>query len=82
MYIFKYHPDNNVYQSGVCVGAYSDFINARPDFPMPEGQYCEYREDGFDLINQGCHLPQSDLTRFQDLITAINNLGVSYGNRN
>ncbi len=71
MYIFKYHPDNVIYMNNALTHTYAEFITSYPDFPMIEGQFFEYREDGLDLINnQGHHFPQ-DLSTFEPLIKAI-----------
>ena len=78
MYIFNYTPDGMIYRNGSMVGSYPDFVVRNPDFPITGGQYFEYSNDGFDLINSvGHHDRQTgdDLARFQTLITAINNLG-------
>jgi len=76
-YKFKYHPDNTIYQNGVYIGDYEHFINQNPDFPITEGKYFEYQGDGIlQLINdKKHHINVKDLTPYQDLIIAINNLG-------
>ena len=71
MYIFKYHPDNVIYMNNKCTHTYAEFIASYPNFPITEGQFFEYRDDGLDLINnQGHHFSQ-DLSLFGSLIAAI-----------
>lgn len=75
MFIFKYIRFQ-IYRNGEFYKAFEDFVSENPEFPIVEGQYFEYRENGFDLINdEGHHLPQEDLLEYNDLISAINNLG-------
>ena len=78
MYIFKYHPDNNIYRNGVLMSSYADFIAAHPNFPIEQYSFFEYRDDsenGFDGINgDGHHIPL-DITKLTTLINAIKNLG-------
>ncbi len=75
MYIFKYHPDNDIYRNGVFVATYAEFMSANPEFPLIEGEFVEYGEEEFTRINEhGHHLPAGG-ARYQPLINAINNLG-------
>ena len=72
MYIFKYHPDNTIYRNGKLIGTYAEFLANNVGFPLVPWQFFEYRNDGFDLINNhGHHIPQEDLSEFQGLIQAI-----------
>lgn len=75
-YKFKYHPDNAIYKDGIFLESYESFIANNVDFPIFERQFFEYKDDGsFEVINQsGHHIIQEDLTKYQDLIDAINNL--------
>lgn len=73
MYIFKYHPDNAIYIKGVCKCAYAEFMEQNPNFPLIQGQFLEYRNDGLDLINNEGHHVGVNVADYQDLITAINN---------
>ncbi len=77
MYIFKYISDGNaIYRKGSYVGTYEQFISINLGFPMKKEESFEYSDEGFDVINsQGHHMQPEDLTPYEKLITAINNLG-------
>lgn len=75
MYIFKYHPDNTIYRNGGYVCTFSEFKELHPDFPIEEGQYFEYSESKFVLINERGHDVSVNSDNYSSLITAINNLG-------
>jgi len=70
---FKYHPDNTVYYDNQ-IYTYADFIAANPGFPIAEGFYFEYRENGFDVINNEGHHLSSNASNYPSLIAAIDNL--------
>jgi len=78
MYIFKYHPDNNIYRNGIFVSSYADFMTANPDFPLEQYAFFEYRKDdenGLDSISSNGNHSSLDITKFATLINAIKNLG-------
>lgn len=78
MYKFKYiQRDNTIYINGEYYSTYDEFMAENPNFPLVQGRFFEYRGNGIlELINsEGHHAPQGDLTEFQSLITAIENLG-------
>jgi len=72
MYIFKYHPDNVIYRNGTYVSTFPQFMAENAEFPLIEGEFFEYSEDGLDLISpSGNHSNQADLAPYADLIAAI-----------
>lgn len=71
MYKFKYHPDGVVCINGLWGVPYAEFMNANPDFPLIEGQFLEYGDDGLDFINNQGHHSSQDLSDFEPLIKAI-----------
>lgn len=73
-YIFKYNPDEQILRNESFVSSYADFMTARPDFPLIQGEWFEYGEEEFTRINEhGHHLPAGG-ARYQPLIQAITNL--------
>lgn len=74
MYIFKYHPDNVIYRNGFYHATYAEFMAQNPMFPLVEGQYFEYGQDKFALINEHGHHINVSTDDYTTLITAINNL--------
>lgn len=70
MYIFKYIK-GQVYHNGLLLGTFEEFKKSKPRFPIKEGIYFEYREDGFDLINEHGHHIATDEKEYKTLIKAI-----------
>lgn len=80
-YKFKYHPDGVICRNGQWGIPYDDFIAVYPDFPLSRGAFMELKENGelesIEELSPGSFsgIKQYDLSLYQDLITAINNLG-------
>jgi hypothetical protein len=74
MYIFKYHPDNTIYRNGDYVATFAKFKELNPNFPITEGQFFEYSNDKFVLINDAGHDVDANSADYTTLIEAINNL--------
>lgn len=77
-YKFKYHPDGLILRNGLPDKSYKDFMTANPTFPIIQGEFFEYGDDGsFDIIinisGTFTHIKR-DPAGFKDLITAINGL--------
>lgn len=77
-YKFKYHPDGQILRSGQFPKPYATFITENPGFPLIEGEFFEYGDDGsFDIIinisGTFTHIKRNP-SGFKDLITAINGL--------
>lgn len=75
-YKFKYHPDNVIYKDGAFHKPFAQFMADNPTFPITEGQFFEFKNDGsLELIHNVngtyTHETVKDLTPYQDLITAI-----------
>lgn len=69
--MFKYHPDNVILYNGKVI-PFNKFTEENPDFPITEGEFFEFRDNGeLDLIINNNHF----LTENPVLIAAINNLG-------
>ena len=83
MYNFKYHPDNVILRNNgenerPLITPYADFMVENPDFPIIQGEYFEYGEDGafYKIISgSGFLVTGEDLEQYLPLINAINNLG-------
>lgn len=71
---FCYHPDNLIYNDFGKVSTYTEFMLTHPDFPLVEGQYFDYKDGLYNSINNEGHNVLQEAP--QDLIMAINNLGV------
>jgi hypothetical protein len=74
-YIFKYMMPDQIYRNGEYAGSLEEFMAAHPDYQIVEGQFFEYGQDKFVLINEHGHDVAADAEEYQPLIDAINNLG-------
>lgn len=73
-YKFKYIK-GQIYTDGLFYADFDTFINDNPDFPIVEGNYFEYKENGdIDIINSDGHHSSANPANYSQLITAINEL--------
>jgi hypothetical protein len=71
MYIFKYHPDGQIYINNSYFADYADFIAANPNFPISEGQFLEIRDGAADTIDaEGHHIP-ANIASFNNILDAL-----------
>ncbi len=75
MYKFKYHNDL-IMRNDRRFTPFAKFMILNPNFPIQEGQFFEYRENGeLDNIINGNHHKIENLEDYQTLIEAIDSLG-------
>lgn len=71
---FIYHHDDVIHHDGKAL-TYAEFKELYPDFPLVEGQYFQYENEEFNLINpeNGFNIIQKP-EDFQNIIDAIGKL--------
>lgn len=73
-FIFKYHPDNVIYRNNEYYGTFKEFSEKHPSFPIDEGAYFSYYDNGFDYISDSGNHQISTVEENQEIVDAINNL--------
>lgn len=71
--MFKYHPDNEVYEEGIRKCDFPAFIASNPAFPVVEGGFFEYKDGVLELINTDGHHTAVNVEDYQQLINTIEN---------
>jgi len=79
-YRFKYHPDGWIGKNNKYYLSYDDFTAAHSGFPISKGQFFELKTNGtLETISLEedtyTGRTQGDLTPYNSLLIAINNIG-------
>lgn len=69
--MFKYHPDNVIYENYSCKCKFADFVAENPDFPITEGSFFEYNNGVLEFINSVGHHFKANIADNQGLVDAI-----------
>ena len=75
--MFKYHPDNVIYENYRFQCKFADFVLENPNFPIVKGKFFEYNNGTMELINSVGHHAEVSVSDYQDLVDLIE--AKSYG---